>query len=214
LVFSGGFLYESTGINGHSSLRQVELETGRVLKQYDLPSRFFGEGLTAWKGSLIQLTWKSGVGFLYNQASFSLEREFGYSGEGWGLTNDGKSLIMSNGADSLIFLDPQTLSRQYSLQVLDNGRPVRFLNELEVIKGQIFANIWQEDFIAVISPKTGVVTAWIDCSDLRKHLPPASGAEVLNGIAYDPQGDRIFLTGKYWPTLFEIETVTSEGTTK
>jgi glutamine cyclotransferase len=214
LVFSGGFLYESTGVNGKSSLRQLDLETGRVLRKYDLPSWYFGEGLTVWKDSLVQLTWKSATGFIYDMRSFSLEREFGYSGEGWGLTQDGKSLIMSNGTAELTFLDPQTLSRQYSLPVLDNGRPVRFLNELEYIKGEIFANIWQEDFIAVISPKTGLVTNWIDCSDLRKQLPPGSGAEVLNGIAYDAQKDRIFVTGKFWPRLFEIRIMGSEDRAK
>ena len=210
LVFADGFFYESTGGNGRSSLRQVEPETGRVLKKYDLPSRYFGEGLTIWNGSLIQLTWKSATGFIYNRGSFSIEREFGYSGEGWGLTNDGKNLIMSNGTAELIFLDPQTLARRNSLQVLDRGRPVRFLNELEYIKGEIYANIWQEDFIAAISPKTGQVTAWIDASDLRKRLPSGSGAEVLNGIAYDAQKGRTFVTGKLWPLLFEIELVKSE----
>jgi glutamine cyclotransferase len=214
LVFADGFLYESTGLNGRSSLRQVELETGRVLKKYDLPSWYFGEGLSLWNGSLIQLTWKSATGFIYNQASFSLEREFSYSGEGWGLTHDGKSLIMSNGTAELVFLDPQTLVERHSLPVLDRGRPVRFLNELEYIKGEIFANIWQEDFIAAISPKTGQVTGWIDVSDLRKRLVPGSGAEVLNGIAYDAQKDRIFVTGKLWPLLFEIEIIKSEDGAK
>ena len=214
LVFGDGFFYESTGLHGRSSLRQVEPETGRVVKKYDLPSWYFGEGLTLWKGSLIQLTWKSAIGFIYNQASFSIEREFSYSGEGWGLTHDGESLIMSNGTAELVFLDPQTLVQRHSLPVLDGGRPVRFLNELEYIKGEIFANIWQEDFIAVISPKTGQVTAWIDVSDLRKRLPPGSSAEVLNGIAYDAQKDRIFVTGKLWPLLFEIEIIKSEDRAK
>ncbi|MGA2401398.1 MAG: glutaminyl-peptide cyclotransferase [Syntrophobacteraceae bacterium] len=205
LVFANGFLYESTGLHGKSSLRQVELETGRIVKKYELPPQYFAEGLTLWGRSLIQLTWMSGKGFVYNTQSFSVEREFSYSGEGWGLTHDGKSLIMSNGTAKLIFLDPATLVQQHSLPVLDRGRPVQSLNELEYIKGEIFANIWQTDFVARISPKTGEVTGWIEMSDLRKELPPASHAEVLNGIAYDAQKDRIFVTGKLWPLLFEIE---------
>ena len=207
LIFANGFLYESTGLNGKSSLRQVELETGRVLKKYDLPFQYFGEGLTLWHGSLIQLTWTSGKGFVYNLQSFAVEREFSYSGEGWGLTNDGKSLIMSNGTEELIFLNPATLVRQRSLRVLDMGEPVRLLNELEYIKGEIFANVWQEDFVAMISPQTGEVTGWIDMSALRGELPPASNAEALNGIAFDAEKDRIFVTGKLWPLLFEIEVI-------
>ncbi len=207
LIFANGFLYESTGLNGKSSLRQVELETGRVLKKYDLPSRYFAEGLTLWHGSLIQLTWTSGKGFVYNMRSFAIEREFSYSGQGWGLTSDGKSLIMSNGTEELIFLNPETLVRQRSLRVLDNGGPVCLLNELEYIKGKIFANVWQEDFIAMISPQTGEVTGWIDMSALRGELPPSSSAETLNGIAFDAEKDRIFVTGKLWPLLFEIKVI-------
>ncbi len=207
LIFANGFLYESTGLNGKSSLRQVELQTGRVLKKYDLPSQYFAEGLALWHGSLIQLTWTSGKGFVYNMHTFAVEREFSYSGEGWGLTNDEKSLVMSNGTEELIFLDPSTLARQRSLRVLDNGEPVRLLNELEYIKGKIFANIWMEDFIAMISPRTGEVTGWIDMSALRGELPPASGAEALNGIAFDAEKGRIFVTGKLWPLLFEIEVI-------
>jgi glutamine cyclotransferase len=207
LIFANGFLYESTGLNGKSGLRQVELETGRVLRKYDLPFQYFGEGLTLWHGSLIQLTWTSGKGFVYNLQSFAVEREFSYSGEGWGLTNDGKSLVMSNGTEELIFLNPATLVRQRSLRVLDNGEPVCLLNELEYIKGEIFANVWQEDFIAMISPQTGEVTGWIDMSALRGELPPASSAKALNGIAFDAGKDRIFVTGKLWPLLFEIEVI-------
>jgi glutamine cyclotransferase len=207
LIFSKGFLYESTGLNGRSSLRQVELETGRVVRKYDLPCRYFAEGLALWNRSLIQLTWRSGKGFVYNLRSFSVEREFNYSGEGWGLTQDGKALIMSNGTAELIFLDPETLARKCSLTVTDRGRPVRFLNELEYIKGEIFANVWQEDFIARISPETGQVTGWIDASDLRRQLPSGSCPDVLNGIAYDGEKDRIFVTGKLWPLLFEIELI-------
>jgi glutamine cyclotransferase len=203
LIFANGFLYESTGLKGCSSLRQVELETGRVLKRYDLPAGFFGEGLTLWNGSLIQLTWRSGKGFVYDVNNFALKREFSYSGEGWGLTHDGKNLIMSNGTERLIFLNPATMAPGRSLRVLDRGAPVNYLNELEFIKGEIFANIWQEDFIAIISPKTGEVAGWLDLSALREELPQS--AEALNGIAFDPEEGRIFVTGKLWPLLFEIE---------
>lgn len=205
LIFANGFLYESTGLNGKSSLRQVELETGRVLKEHDLAFGYFAEGLTLWDGSLIQLTWRAGKGFVYDLESFAVKREFSYRGEGWGLTHDDKSLIMSNGTEELIFLDPAALVQQHSLRVLDMGSPVRFLNELEYIKGEIFANIWQDDFVAIISPKTGEVTGWIDMSVLRKQLPPGSSAGTLNGIAFDSEKDRIFVTGKLWPLLFEIE---------
>jgi glutamine cyclotransferase len=207
LLFANGFLYESTGLYGKSSLRKVELETGRIVQKYELPSQYFAEGLTLWGGSLIQLTWKSEKGFVYNPKSFSVEREFSYSGEGWGLTHDGKSLIMSNGTEELLFLDPTTLVKQRSLRVLDRGRPLGSLNDLEYIKGEIFANIWHEDLVARISPEAGEVTGWIDMSDLRKELPPGSDAEVLNGIAFDAQNNRIFVTGKLWPLLFQVEIV-------
>jgi len=203
LIFANGFLYESTGLNGRSSLRQVELETGRVLKKYDLPARYFGEGLTLWNGSLVQITWHSGKGFIYNLESFAPEGEFSYAGEGWGLTHDGTSLIMSNGTEELIFLDPATMAPEHSLRVRDGSMAVQRLNELEYIKGEIFANIWQEDFIAIISPKTGEVAGWLDMSALRDQVPPS--AEALNGIAFDPGKGRIFVTGKLWPFVFEIE---------
>lgn len=205
LVFSKGFLYESTGLNGRSSLRKVELQTGRVVKEYDLPLRYFGEGLAVSGGALVQLTWKTGKGFVYNPETFAVEREFDYTGEGWGLTSDGSSLIMSNGTGELVFLDPRTFEKKYSLPVQDAGKPVRFLNELEYIKGEIYANIWQEDFIAVISPKTGQVTGWINIAPLRGRLPAGTKVDVLNGIAFDAERDRIFVTGKNWPRLFEIQ---------
>ncbi|MDA8306347.1 MAG: glutaminyl-peptide cyclotransferase [Deltaproteobacteria bacterium] len=203
LLFANGFLYESTGLNGRSSLRKVALKTGRVLKEYDLPPQYFGEGLALWDGSLIQLTWLNGIAFEYNSHSFALERKFRYPGQGWGLTNDKKSLIMSNGSSKLLFIDPATFTVQRSVRVLDMGRPVRLLNELEYINGQVFANVWHEDYIARISPKTGEVTGWLDLRALRSQLPPS--AKDLNGIAYDPEKDRIFITGKLWPFLYEIK---------
>jgi glutamine cyclotransferase len=203
LLYFDGFLYESTGLNGRSSLRKVALKTGRVLKQYDLPAQYFAEGLARWNGSLIQLTWKSGKAFRYALRDFALQREYEYQGEGWGLTDDRKSLIMSNGSSELSFRDPATFAVKRSVRVLDRGRPVRLLNELEYIKGKIFANVWHDDYIAVISPKTGAVTGWLDLSGLRRRLP--SSAMDLNGIAYDAKDDRIFITGKLWPFLFEIK---------
>jgi len=205
LIFAKGAFYESTGLNGRSSLRRVDPETGQVLNEYDLPAQYFAEGLTMWDMSLIQLTWKSEKGFVYNMGSLALEREFNYSGEGWGLTNDGRSLIMSNGTADLTFLDPKTFAQQRTLRVLDMGRPVTLLNELEYMKGKILANVWQEDFIAMISPETGEVFGWLDMSALRKEIPPGSSAETLNGIAYDSDKGRLFVTGKLWPSLFEIE---------
>jgi glutaminyl-peptide cyclotransferase len=207
MIYSGGFLYESTGLNGKSSMRKVELETGKVVKEFDLPSQYFGEGLTEWDDTFIQLTWRSGKGFVYNRETFSIEREFSFSGEGWGITHDGKSLIMSNGSDKLVYLNPRTFEQERVLPVLSGDKPVRLLNELEYIRDEIYANIWQKDFVARISPKTGEITGWIDMSDLRKELSDGQRADVLNGIAYDPEGDRIFVTGKLWSKLFQIEIV-------
>jgi glutaminyl-peptide cyclotransferase len=207
LVFSGGFIYESTGMNGKSSIRKVELETGKIVKKFDLPVQYFGEGLTEWDGTFIQLTWRSGKGFVYDHESFSIERDFGFSGEGWGITHDGKSLIMSNGSNRLVFLNPQTFAQERVMPVLSGGKPVRLLNELEYIKGEIYANIWLKDFVARISPETGEVIGWIDMSNLRKELSDGQKADVLNGIAYDTETNRIFVTGKLWPKLFQIEIV-------
>lgn len=203
LLFHDGYLFESTGLNGSSSLRKVELKTGRVLKEFDLPSQYFGEGLALWGDSLIQLTWKSGTAFQYDLHTFKQERQFRYRGEGWGLAEDKKCLIMSNGSPELSFIDPATFAVERSVLVLDGGRPVQLLNELEYIKGRIFANVWHDDYIAVISPKTGQVTGWLDFSALRGQLP--TSAEDLNGIAYDAKKDRVFITGKLWPVLFEIK---------
>lgn len=203
LLFTDGFLYESTGLNGRSSLRKVDLKTGRVLKEYDLPAKYFGEGLALWDGSLIQLTWHAGIAFQYGLHGFALERQFRYSGQGWGLTANKRSLIMSNGSSRLLFLDPATFAVKRTLRVLDRGRPIRLLNELEYIRGKIFANVWHDDHIAVISPRTGAVIGWLDLSPLRRELPPS--AIDLNGIAYDAQNGTILVTGKLWPLLFEIE---------
>ncbi|MEO6212298.1 MAG: glutaminyl-peptide cyclotransferase [Vicinamibacterales bacterium] len=203
LVFSGGVLYEGTGLNGRSGIRKVKLENGEVLQVQPLEQRHFGEGIALMGESIVQLTWQSGVGFVYDRASFQRTRTFTYRGEGWGLTYDGTRLIMSDGSATLRFLDPKTLQESGRLQVRDGARPLDRLNELEVVKGEIFANIWQTDRIARISPTTGAVTGWIDLAGL---LDPrdARNVDVLNGIAYDAKGDRLFVTGKLWPKLFEI----------
>lgn len=204
LVFADGILYEGTGRNGHSNIRKVKLETGEVLQTQKLESQYFGEGIALVGNSLVQLTWQSGVGFVYDKNTFARTRSFNYTGEGWGLTYDGTRVIMSDGTPTLRFLDPQTLKQTGILEVRDGSRPVDDLNELEVVKGEIFANVWTQDRIARINPKTGQVTGWIDLAGL---LDPrdATGVDVLNGIAYDAAGDRLFVTGKLWPKLFEIK---------
>lgn len=208
LVYLDGILYESTGLNGRSGIRKVRLETGEVLQVQPLDARYFGEGIAVWKNRVFQLTWQSGLGFVYDHRSFQQLRTFRYSGEGWGLTHDGTRLIMSDGSESgtLRFFNPQTLQPAGSLVVRDGTTPVRHLNELEYIKGEIYANIWQTERIARISPRTGRVASWIDLHGL---LDPreAAGVDVLNGIAYDSAGDRLFVTGKLWPRIFEIQLV-------
>jgi len=211
LVFQDGVLYESTGLNGQSTLRRVELETGRVLQRYDLPARFFGEGMALYGHRIIQLTWQSHVGFVYDRDSFELQRTFTYPTEGWGLTHDGQRLIMSDGTAILHFLNPETFEEVGQIEVQDNGRPVLWLNELEYIAGEIYANVWQTDLIARIDPHSGRVTGWIDLTGLLGPEDYAQPVDVLNGIAYDAERDRLFVTGKWWPKLFEIELVRREG---
>jgi glutamine cyclotransferase len=207
LVFDDGYLYEGTGLYGSSSLRRVALETGQVLKMLELSSQYFGEGITIYDGNKIaQLTWREQVGFIYDKADFDLLDQFTYETEGWGLTYDGTWLIMSDGTATLHYLDPATLEEIRTVEVIDTDGPVQRLNELEYIKGEIFANVWTTDRIAIIDPTTGHVTAWIDLQGL---LSPeeAEEADVLNGIAYDADADRFLVTGKRWPTLFEIQLV-------
>ncbi len=207
LIYLNGFLYEGTGMNGTSWVRKVKLETGEPLQQTAIAQQYFGEGLTEWKSNLIELTWRSEVGFVYDQFSFRKLREFHYQGEGWGLTHDNKSLIESDGSAFLRFWDPDTFQEQRRLLVKDGGLPVENLNELEWIKGEIYANVWQTKRIARISPATGRVIAWINCEGLLSG-PDLDGADVLNGIAYDAAHDRLFVTGKLWPKLFEIKVKT------
>jgi len=207
LVYEDGVLYEGTGMKGRSSLRRVDLKTGEVLQLYELPDQYFGEGIALFGDKIYQLTWQSHVGFVYDQDTFELLDEFHYPTEGWGLTHDGERLIMSDGTATLHFLDPETLEEIDSIEVYDDQGPVVRLNELEYIDGQVYANIWQTDRIARISPRTGQVTAWIDLSGLLDRDELTQPADVLNGIAYDQENDRLFVTGKLWPKLFEIELV-------
>jgi glutaminyl-peptide cyclotransferase len=202
LEYRDGFLYEGTGQQGHSGIRQVELETGKVVQEFKISPGYFGEGITLTAGKLFQLTWKDKTGFVYDAKTFRLIRNFSYFGEGWGLTHDEAGLIMSDGTSSLRFLETTRFSERRRVKVTDEGVAIPNLNELETVKGELWANVWQTDYIARISPKDGHVTGWINL----KGLAPAGGkADVLNGIAYDSVKDRIFVTGKLWPKLFEIK---------
>src|SRR5215475_658778 len=240
LIYAGGFFYESTGRQGQSSIRKVELKTGKIIQQRAVDSRFFGEGLTEWRGQLIQFTpmrtrpnlirsWtlddlkfmvasfgrymdrESGVRYDIN--SLEPKSTFGYNGDGWGLTHDDHQFIKSDGTSMLRFLNPDTMKWQAQIGVVDAGKGIRWLNELEFVNGDVYANIWQQDRIAIIQLNSGQVKGWIDLSQLRPRMVPppkdveglgAYGKAVANGIAYDPDGGRLFVTGKNWPRLFEI----------
>jgi glutamine cyclotransferase len=205
LIYRDGFLFESTGLYGRSSLRKVKLETGQVVQHHPVVPMYFAEGLTDWRARLIQLTWQSNIGFVYDLASFAPQQTFPYSGEGWGLTHDQSALILSDGTANLRFLNPDTFRETRRLAVRDGNTSIKDLNELEYIRGEIYANVWHSDRIARISPASGQVTGWID---LRGILPPVyklAPEAVLNGIAYDATRNRLFVTGKLWPRLFEIE---------
>jgi glutamine cyclotransferase len=204
LVFQDGNLLESTGLQGRSSLRRVELDTRKVLQMVNIPPPYFAEGLTLFKGKLYQLTWRHERGFIYDAWTFEKIGEFSYSGEGWGLTNDGESLILSDGTNRLRFLDPDNFQVRRSIAVLDQRTAVTDLNELEYVHGEIYANVWHQNQIARIDPQTGRVTAWVDLTGLLKPEEATDEEAVLNGIAYDETSDRLFVTGKLWPKLFEI----------
>ncbi len=206
LFFDNGFLYESTGLYGNSTLRRVELDTGQVLQSYALPNQFFGEGITDYDNEIIQLTWQSHIGFVYAEDTFSLLQNFSYPTEGWGLTCNGSRLIMSDGTANLYFLDPVTFQRTGQIEVHDGAAPVTNLNELEYIKGDVYANVWQTNKIAIINSQTGQVKGWIDLTGIENSANSDLNA-VLNGIAYDAKNDRLFVTGKDWPQLFEITLV-------
>ncbi len=211
LVYLDGILVEGTGLYGHSSLRKVTLETGEPFASLDLDERYFGEGVAVFDDTVFQLTWKSQEGFTYNVEDLSPIGTFTYPTEGWGLTHDGVRLIMSDGTPYLNFVDPQTFDVEDRVQVIGVNGPVSQLNELEYINGEVYANVWQTSWIVRIDPATGEVVGYIDLTGLHRSENQTGGEDVLNGIAYDVQNDRLFVTGKLWPTLYEIELVEIEA---
>ena len=204
LIFMDGELLESTGYEGRSTLRRVELETGKVLQKVDVPRFYFAEGLTVFGGKAYQLTWKGEKGFVYDPKTFKKLGEFEYEGEGWGLTHDSEALILSDGSNQLRFIDPNTFQIKRTISVFDRGRPLQDINELEYVKGEIFANVWHQDRVARIDPQTGAIKGWVDLAGLLRPGDVTDPEAVLNGIAYDEAGDRLFVTGKLWPKLFEV----------
>lgn len=207
LVFENGVLYEGTGLYGRSTLRKVDLKTGNILRIRELPAQFFGEGVTICGNKIIQLTWREGTGFVYDKGSFELAREFRYSHEGWGITYDGKYLIVNDGTPVLRFLDAETFKEIRRVEVHDGDNPVANLNELEFVHGQIYANVWQTDRIARIAPDTGRITGWLDLQGLLSSQDYSAPVDVLNGIAYNSVNGSLLVTGKLWPRLFEIREI-------
>jgi len=207
LVIAGGELYEGTGRYGQSSLRRVDLETGRVLEQVALPDHWFGEGITDWQGELIQLTWRAGVGLRYDRRSLEPRERFRIRGEGWGLTQDGRHWIMSDGSAELRFLDPTDGRELRRLPVMQGDKPIQRLNELEYVRNEVWANLWYQDVLVRIDPSDGRVLGYIDLSDLWPADQPRRSEQVLNGIAFDADNGRLFVTGKCWPWLYQIELV-------
>lgn len=205
LDIEAGTLYEGTGLNGRSSLRRVELETGEVIQQIDLEPEHFGEGIVVFGDRIFQLTWQSQIAFVYDRETFELLETFTYSTEGWGITSDGQRLIMSDGTSTLVFRDPDTFAELGSVDVTDGGQPVTLLNELEWVDGEVWANVWQSDMIVRINPETGAVVGWIDLTGLLQPEDLAGGAvDVLNGIAIDDASGQLFVTGKLWPVIYEV----------
>ncbi len=209
LAYGDGLLYEGTGLYGSSSLRETMLETGEVSRSRSLPSQLFGEGIALWEDRLFQLTWRSGICLVWDLEDLTVKKTFTYPTEGWGITSDGRSLIMSDGSSELRFLDPESFRVTRTVEVLAEGQPLKRLNELEYVEGLIYANVWETDEIAIISPETGDVVGAIDLSGLLTE-EERQGADVLNGIAYDPENGRLLVTGKLWPKIFEIEVVARE----
>ena len=207
LVYENGFLYEGTGLYEHSSLRKVELKTGKVLQVREVPDWFFCEGVTIFKNKIFQLTWQSKIGFVYDKNSFNLLKEFHYSYEGWGITHDGKCLIISDGTSIIHFLNPDTFEEIRQIDVHENDISITRINELEYIKGEIYANIWQTDRIARIDPLSGQILGWIDLKGILNDSILSKKVDVLNGIAYDAINERLFVTGKFWPNIFEIKLI-------
>jgi glutamine cyclotransferase len=209
LAWNEGQVYEGTGLYGHSSLRRVDLKTGLVHRQRNYTRKYFGEGITVFQGKIYQLTWKNNKVFLFDKKDFSLLRTWSYSREGWGITHNGKELITSDGTAQLCFLDPESLQEKRRILVQDDQGPVDRLNELEYVRGTIYANVWMTNRIALIRHQDGIVLAWLDLSRLAQQVQSIwkGKADVLNGIMYDPKNDRLFVTGKLWPALFEIKVV-------
>ncbi len=205
LVFYNERLYESTGLYGESTLREVDPKSGRVVRGLKLPDKVFGEGLTRWGDSLIQLSWRAGTAFVFDLKTLSFVKQFRYSTEGWGLTHNARYLIMSDGSDRLYFRDPETFNVLHTLNVTDQGVPVEKINELEYVSGYIYANVWMQDRIAKISASTGEVLAWVDLEGLRPFVTKSQPGHVLNGIAYNIQTGHFYVTGKKWPVLYEIK---------
>jgi len=205
LFWLDGRLYESTGLEGRSTIREVALADGRVVRSVALPSDLFGEGIVNWGSEIVSITWRSGIGFRWDRASFARRAEWRYPGEGWGLTQDGTHIIMSDGTPELRFLDPRTLAEVRRIRVTSEGQPLFDLNELEYVRGEILANVWRTNLIARIDPATGNVTGWIDLSPLADRARAAGRSDVLNGIAWDARHERLFVTGKNWPMLFELK---------
>ncbi|MFO7569638.1 MAG: glutaminyl-peptide cyclotransferase [Smithellaceae bacterium] len=204
-VYHNGHLYESTGLYGKSTLSETQFSSGEVLRRHQLPPEYFAEGIAIFENRIYQLTYQNEMGFIYDLETFKIRGRFSYRGEGWGLTTDGKHLVMSNGSSTLTFHEPDTFKIVRSIQVKDGETHIEQLNEMAFVEGEIWANIFMEDVIVRISPKTGKVTGWIDLSVLYSYLPKNTQVDVLNGIAYDPQAKRIFVTGKFWPKIFEIQ---------
>jgi glutaminyl-peptide cyclotransferase len=215
LFYLNGYLYESTGLEQHSSIRKVRLETGEIVQKVDIPAQYFGEGIVNWQGHLISLTWKSQIGFVFDLNTFKLQKQFKYLGEGWALTRNDKQIIMSDGTPELRFLNPKTLAETGRIQVTLEGKPLPNVNELEWVKGEIYANVWQTNSIVRIDPHNGQVVGIINLTGLLKQSDIVAGqTDVLNGIAYDAKGDRLFVTGKNWPKLFEIRLRKTGETTR
>lgn len=202
-----GFLYESTGMVGSSELMKCELETGKIVQNRRIPGLHFGEGMTVFGNRIYQITWQSGICFVWDKRTFELINTFNYNGEGWGITNDGEQLIMSNGTNLIRFVNPKNFNTERTIEVLDENYPVKYINELEYVNGEIWANVWQKDKIYRIDPESGNLLGKIDIFNLYKYIKPSDSPDVLNGIAYDSENNRIFVTGKYWPFVFEIKPV-------
>jgi glutamine cyclotransferase len=205
LILMDGKLLESTGQEGFSSLRRVELESGKVVKKVDVPEPYFAEGITQLNGKIYQLTWQHNLGFIYDAQTFDRVGQFPYQGEGWGLTTDGQSLILSDGTSNIRFIDPASFRVTRIISVTDQSHPVRELNELEYVNGEIYANVWHDDRIATIDPQSGRVNSWIDLTGLMPEGELQDPEAVLNGIAYDQANDKLIVTGKLWPRVFQIK---------